>query len=214
MMNREEAQIWIERHIDLGESLPPEVEAFVQQSSEAQLYLQTMQAVAQTLAHWEIEPPPADLPDRVMRYIEKREYARMNYPSQVILNLTWQPLKEIGAFFSSNFRFGTVMYRDLWPTVVASLAVIWGMFIVPQVQAGKTEELQQTIEQRVTAFTDQTYKQAELVAERVTRFTSEWIRSSTGEINSDEESQSEKDLGMKYSPESYRIPLMTNLGTT
>jgi hypothetical protein len=134
MINREKANEWIERMMD-GEDIPPDVERYIENSPECQEYKNTLESVVFALDSLSIPEPPADLADIVMGYIEARDDAESQpvKPRQSIWvdvwNTCWDCIPDIG--------MPVILRREGVPAFVTVCIVLFGVFISPQVEAGK-----------------------------------------------------------------------------
>ncbi len=134
MIDREKAYEWIERMMD-GEDIPADVEQYIANSPDCQEYKNTLESVVFALDSLIIPEPPADLADVVMGYIEARDDAESETvkPRQSIWidiwNACWNCIPDIG--------MPIILRREGVPAFVTACVVLFGIFISPQVEAGK-----------------------------------------------------------------------------
>lgn len=196
MITKEIAQYHIERHIDFGEALPPEVERYIELHPECQTYLNKMKMVADTLRQIEVEPPPSVLIDAVMDTINVREEAKQ----RSWLHRFTSPFTNIykGTLnFVQEFRIDPVLSREAWPTAFATLTIFIGVFILPQMKSDNPHQLRTAVENKVIAITDEAYQKVEDVAKQLNEFAAGIIRSVSGE-DEEEEKDPGDGLGLKY----------------
>lgn len=196
MITKEIAQYHIERHIDFGEELPPEVEHFLDHHPESRMYLNKMLIVADTLRQIEIQPAPAMLVDEIMNTIRTREMVKQRSWSYSVFN-PFINFYSGTLNFVHEFRVDPVLSREAWPTVFATLSILFGVFILPQVESGKTDQLRTAVESKVIAITDETYQKVEDVAKQISDFAAGIIRSVSGEP-AEEKKEPGDGLGLKY----------------
>lgn len=215
MMPLEDVQLWIEKHIDTGEPLPPEAEERIANDPECRGYFEILQLAAETLGGLEFDPPPR-MADDVMQYIQRREQMMAASPIHVLGQLFLHPWRELRAYLS-GLASGPVFQREAWPAVLATLAIVWGVFAAPGAQSDGQDDFRYVLECKIAIFTGETVKRVESMAQRVTDFASELWRDGEGgkegqtpaagedgEASGGESPAPGKDLGMKYSSQGFR----------
>lgn len=205
MITKEIAQYHIERHIDFGEALPPEVERYIELHPECQTYLNKMMMVADTLRQVEVEPPPSILVDAVMDTINLREESRQRSWLHTFLN-PFNNLYKGTLNFMHEFRIDPVLSREAWPTAFATLTIFIGVFVLPQMKSENPSHLRTAVENKVIAITDEAYQKVEDVAKQLNEFAAGIIRSVSGE-GEEEKKEPGDGLGLKFEIPAHRIHL-------
>lgn len=152
MIDRDEANMWIERMMD-GEELPPEVEEFIRQTSECRDYQAALERAVSALDSIQIPEPPVGLNDRVMQYIVLREEAEMHTVEQSASpprRSIWLDVWYAGLKLFPEIHIPRILHREAVPAFVSVCVIFFGVFIGPQVQAGKENNLLQ----RVNTYAD------------------------------------------------------------
>ncbi len=139
MIDRDEANMWIERMMD-GEELPPEVEEFIRMNSECRDYQAALERAVSALDSIQIPEPPMGLNDKVMQYIALREEAEMQpveQPARPPRRSIWLDVWYTGLKLLPEIHIPRILHREAIPVFVSVCVIFFGVFIGPQVQAGK-----------------------------------------------------------------------------
>ncbi len=134
MIDQEKANEWIERMLD-GEDIPADVEQYIENTPECLAYKNALESVVYALDSLSIPEPPDDLADIVMGYIKERDnaQAQMVKPRQSIWLDIWNACLDI----VPDVGIPIILKREGVPAFVTFCIVLFGIFISPQVEAGK-----------------------------------------------------------------------------
>ncbi len=204
MITQEIAYYHIERNIDFGEPLPPEVERYMELHPESRNYLDKMKMVASTLKHIEVEPPSPVLAESVMDHIRLNEEAKQRSVWHSLAAPFLRVYKSLYNF-GREFQIDPVLSREAWPTVFATLSIFIGVFVWPMVESGKADQLRASVEDKVITLTDEAYEQVESMAKSINEFAAGFIRNVSGEEKEGKKEPGD-DLGLKY-----KWPVQRNL---
>lgn len=143
MIDRDEANDWIERLMD-GEAIPPEMEEYIRQTSECRDYQASLERAVSALDALNIPEPPADLTSDVMAFIAEREEAEGRvYPIQEkpAYRSIWLDIGYAFLNLLPEIQIPAILRREAVPAFVSACAVLFGIFVAPQVEAGKDSRL-------------------------------------------------------------------------
>jgi len=181
-----QAEEWIERLIDGDARIPDEVEKHLEDCAHCREYKADLEQIAQTLSSWDIPALPPRLADEVMGYIRKREKQRVErwlIPGQTFFRMVAKTLDA----YRPTIQVPIWLRREAWPTALATLAVVWGLLIAPQVEAGRGEEiLRSPIVTEVNKVADTLRSQGEKLADSITSLAAGWIGDGTGDAGNTE----------------------------
>lgn len=147
MIDRNEANEWIERLMD-GDKIPPEVEEFIRQTPECLEYRTALEQAVSALDSLNIPEPPADLCGDVMRFIAEREETETRNALAYEVRRRRSIWLDIGRAFLNllpEIHIPVILQREAVPAFLSVCVVIFGVFIGPQVQAGKDSRLLERI---------------------------------------------------------------------
>ncbi|MBN2329477.1 MAG: hypothetical protein JXR73_20215 [Candidatus Omnitrophica bacterium] len=138
MIDRDEANRWIERLMD-GETIPPDVEDFIRQNSECRDYQAALEKAVSALESLNIPDPPAGLTDRIMDFIAEREASEQYAAPQKTRprNSIWLDVWKACFNLIPDVSIPKILQREAVPAMVSGFVVLFGLFIGPQVEAGK-----------------------------------------------------------------------------
>lgn len=165
MIDRDEANLWIERMMD-GEELPPEVEEFIRQTSECRDYQAALERAVSALDSIQIPEPPIGLNDKVMQYIALREEAEMQTvvrPAKPTRRSIWLDVWYAGLKLLPEVQIPRILHREAVPAFVSVCVIFFGVFIGPQVQAGKENNLLE----RVNTYADWMAQESDRISDGI-----------------------------------------------
>ncbi|RJP23945.1 MAG: hypothetical protein C4527_19555 [Candidatus Omnitrophota bacterium] len=145
-----EYQECIERFIDGNFLLTDEMEVHLMTCSQCREYKESLECIAEALNGMKLPPPPPQLVDDVMFHIYARERRRVVptfIPGLFPILCAWKTLLR----YVSSIKIPRVLQREGWPLVFATLAVIWGVLIMPALEAGADKS---TLQRSVSALAD------------------------------------------------------------
>lgn len=135
-MKPDELHIWMQRKLD-GETLPPEIEARLAERPDAEAFQADMQRALKRLDRIHVPPPPPDLVDGVMAFIDEREQAAVaSAPApEPILQSLWRTIQR----YTPDFSVPTVIRREAWTLAMAGLVIAWCGWLKPEVDSGRAQ---------------------------------------------------------------------------
>jgi hypothetical protein len=141
MIDRNEANEWIERLMD-GEEIPPEMEEFIRQTPECREYQAALERAVSALDSLNIPEPPAGLSGDVMRFIAEREEAETRATAEIRTRRSiWFDIGAAVLNLLPEMQVPIILQREAFPAFLSVCVVLFGVFISPQVQAGKDSRL-------------------------------------------------------------------------
>lgn len=167
---------WIERLID-GDPVPPEIEAFIESDPECREYKAGLERVAFALETFDIPEPPLELTDGVMAFIEAREREETAPKPDPIIAYLAALWRDIVKTLSIEIYIPQILRREAFPTAFATLTVVLGIFLTPQVEAGKNFNVLETpIAAKALSISDKFIEERDRLTEKVAG----WIKGATG----------------------------------
>ena len=175
------AEEWIERFTDEQMSLPKEVEDHLSECAHCREYRIGLEQIAHTLNALEIPLPSPQLVEEVMAYIRQRERQRRMSRFIPGLSLFRVTLKTLRSYLPT-LTLPTILQREGWATAVATMVLVWGVLIAPQVEAGKAQELLNSpLVTEVNKIADSVRAKGEELADRISSLATGFIDGVTAE---------------------------------
>lgn len=177
MIRCDEFQNRIEQCLDLEKEFPSDVEDHLSHCAICREYQGGLKSLMDTLDGIQFPAPPEQLVDDVMLYIRQREPQLVPVASSVNLNIVSEMWRALMDLFPS-FEIPQVLRQEAWPSAFASLAVVWGVLIAPNVQAGKIESQIENLKElpivyQVDRYADELKLKSEEAADQVITFAAE-----------------------------------------
>jgi len=203
MIDRDEANEWIERMMD-GEEIPPEIETYIRQTSECCEYQAELERAMSALDALNIPEPPPDLASDIMAFIAQREEADgQAFPIQEKpeYRSIWLDIGNAMLNLLPKIHIPPILHREAVPAFVSACVILFGLFISPQVQAGKENPLLE----RFTTYTDWMAQESDRISDGIYSKANGLIEQVTSAFQrKNKKGDSESELDIKSLPPSYR----------
>lgn len=140
-MNRcDQIHEWLEQTLEDQTALPSEVQRHLETCPSCRHYQAELNQTLILLNHLEIPAPPVGIVDDVMQFIQQKEIEReLNqffFPG-------WALLKSIQKTWKRYFptvRIPLVLQREAWPTAIATIFIVFGVFLSPLSEPGQSQK--------------------------------------------------------------------------